>query len=133
MPTVTLADYQTFQDASRHEALRFSFNLPDNFVEGTSRAIPVLTFRVDATQDCICWVHVNDSVNDPRSSNASVELSVRGGHGHKTVHELLRGTGLKKGDGVARQNTILIHKAPSAGGNFYVSDVVLTYQVRLNI
>ena len=133
MAIVTLADYQTFQDTSRREALRFTFNLPDNFVEGTHRAIPVLTFRVDATRDCTCWVHVNDSVADPRSSNASIALSVRGGHGHKTVHELLCGTGFKKGSGTARENTILIHKAPDAGGDFFVSDVVLTYQVEVDI
>lgn len=133
MATVTLADYQTFEDASRREALRFTFNLPDNFVAGTHRAIPVLTFRVDATQDCTCWVHVNDSALDPRASNASVELSVRGGHGHKTVHELLRGDGFRKGPGTARENTILIHKAPGSSGDFFVSDVVLTYQVEIDV
>jgi hypothetical protein len=133
MPTITVADYQTFQDNTQREALRFSFNLPDNFVEGTNRAIPVLTFRVDATKDCTCWVHVNDHTVNPRSSNASISLNVRGGHGHKTVHELLRGTSFKKGSGIARQNTILIHKAPNAGGDFFVSDVVLTYQVEIEI
>lgn len=133
MPKFTLTDYQTFQDATRREALRFSFNLPDNFVAGTHRAIPVLTFRVDATRDCTCWVHVNDQVNDPRQSNASIALAVKGGHGHKTVHELLSGAGFKKGTGSARENTILIHKAPNTGGDFFVSDVVLTYQVEIDV
>ena len=130
MPTLTLADFQTFQDRTRREALRFNFDLPENFVEGTTRAIPVLTFRVDATEDCECWVHVNDSAQNPTSSNASISLRVRGGHGHKTVHELLRGTGFRRGD----ENTILIHKAPgNVGADLFISDVVLTYQVRVDI
>ncbi|MEO1080304.1 MAG: hypothetical protein AAFY29_12175 [Pseudomonadota bacterium] len=130
MPTLTLADFQTFQDRTRSEALRFNFNLPDNFVEGTARAIPVLTFRVDANEDCECWVHVNDSAQDPRSSNASISLYVRGGHGHKTVHELLRGTGFRPG----AENTILIHKAPgNVGADLFISDVVLMYQVRVDV
>lgn len=124
MPTLT--DYQTFQDSTRREALRFRFNLPDNFVEGTARAIPVLMFRVDATDDCTFWVHVNDSADNPTASNASVELRVTRGGGHKTVHELLRGTGFRPG----RENQILIHKTPDAtSGQFFVSDVVLMYQV----
>lgn len=124
MPTLT--DYQTFQDAPRQEALRFRFNLPGNFVEGTARAIPVLMFRVDATDDCTCWVHVNDSADNPTASNASIELRVTGSSGHKTVHELLRGTGFRSG----RENQILIHKTPDAtSGDFFVSDVVLMYQV----
>ena len=122
----TLADYQTFQDSTRREALRFRFNLPGNFVEGTARAIPVLMFRVDATDDCVCWVHVNDSADNPASSNASIALRVTGSSGQKTVHELLRGTGFRPG----QENQILIHKAPDAtSGQFFVSDVVLMYQV----
>ncbi|MEP3333130.1 hypothetical protein [Sedimentitalea sp.] len=126
MPTLT--DYQTFQDTTRREALRFRFNLPSNFVEGTARAIPILMFRVDAEDDCTCWVHVNDSANNPTASNASIELRVTGSSGHKTMHELLRGTGFRRG----RENQILIHKTPDAtSGQFFVSDVVLMYQVEI--
>ena len=61
----TFSDHQMFQDLTRREALRFRFNLPDNFVEGTARAIPVLMFRVDAQgQHLTCWVHVNDFADD---------------------------------------------------------------------
>lgn len=124
MPTLT--DYQTFEDITRREALVAEFNLPSNFVEGTHRAIPVLMFRVDATDDCTCWVHVNDSTADPRASNASIALRVTGSSGHKTVHELLKGTGFRRG----QANKILIHRAPdSVSGDFFVSDVVLMYQV----
>jgi hypothetical protein len=131
MATLTLADYQSYQDGPT-EGLRWRFNLPDNFVKGTNRAIPALMFRVDADGDCNVWVHVNDSAEEGtlRASSASIQLKVRGGHGQKTVHELLGGTGFR----VGQENLIVISKAPGdEGATLWISDIVLFYQVRVTI
>lgn len=125
MPTLT--DYQTFQDTTRREALRFRFHLPSNLAAGTARAIPVLMFRLATSQDCNCWVHVNAHADNPTASNAALDLPVAASSGHRTIHELLRAPGFQPG----QENQLLIHKAPDATrGQFFVSDVVLMYQIQ---
>ena len=130
MPRLTLADYQSHQDRAV-ESITWNFNLPDNFVPGTGQAIPCLMFRVDADEDCNVWVHVNDSTESTlRASEASVQLKVRGGHGQKTVHELLRGDGFR----IGQQNTIVISKPPNfPGATLWISDIVLYYQVFIDV
>ena len=130
MPKVTIVDYQAAQDLTRDEAVRWRFTLPENFVQGTGQAIPVLFFRVDATKDNTCYVHVNSAADNPTHDNAAIRLGVRGDHGHKTLHELLSGTTFTPGS----ENQILISRGrDNRNGDFYVSDIVLMYQVAIYV
>jgi hypothetical protein len=131
MPRLTLADYQSHNDQTSEEIVVWEFDLPDNFVPGTGQAIPILMFRVDADKDCNVWVHLNDAAEvNLLASSASIQLKVRGGHGQKTVHELINGAAFR----IGRKNTIKISKPPNfPGSRLWISDVVLHYQLYVDV
>ena len=128
MPTLSITDYRTYQENGRANSLSFLFDLPADFVSGTSQSIPVLMFRLRSQDDCKVWIHVNDAADVPKGSNASVILDLVGGTGDITQHELLKGTLFLPN----RSNKITIRKAPGAPKTqLLIADVVLMFQRRV--
>lgn len=128
MAEITVSDYRTAQDLTATAPYVGSINLPGNLVRDEGQHA-ILTFRVDATEDCEIWVHLNNSADNPTGSNMSIRLAVRKSEGHKTVHELLGASGLRAN----WTNKIRIEQKPGSRGRLYVSDIVLQFRKRVTV
>ena len=133
----TVADYQILNDspirliAGGDQSEFFRFNLPNDFVEGTNRAKPLLVFRCTAHSDSRVQVFVNPDLPDNGTSSGfpqdtDYSFAVDGGRTNLHMEAL---NGLDFNDG--QENTIVIRIAGdsfTSHGDLTIGDVVLHYQ-----
>ncbi len=117
----TVADYQTLVDGalkvSPNGPKTLSFTLPANFVKGTDKARPILSFKAKATNGApTVKVELNDG--------QQYSLKVLGGGTVMTAYEVLKSSSFD----TVGNNTIQFR---AEGGNVDVADVVLWYQIKL--
>ena len=131
MPTV--ADYAVLTDASFEltefmdlgaSQGRLDFHRPDNFVEGTNLAKPVLIYQVKPGPEASYEVHINHPFGDDLPNpNRIHEAANIGGGRWRTMYEPIAGTLFQPG-----HNTIKFHVVR---GEAHFADVLLMYQVEI--
>lgn len=131
MPTV--ADYAVLTDTAfdltefielGDSRGRLSFQRPDNFVEGTNRAKPVLIYQVKPDTEARYEVHINHPFgNDLPNPNRIHDAADIGGGRWRTMYEPFDGRLIQPGN-----NTFKFHVTD---GKASFADVILMYQVEI--
>ena len=131
MPTV--ADYAVLTDASFEltefielgsSQGRLDFQRPDNFVEGTNLAKPVLIYQVRPGPEARYEVHINHPFGaDLPNPNRVHEAADIGGGRWRTMYEPVNGTLFEPG-----LNSFKFHVTR---GEARFADVILMYQVEV--
>ena len=131
MPTV--ADYAVLSDArfdlSTSIGLdsnlgRLTFNRPDNFVQGTNLAKPVLIYQVLPDPECSYEVHINHPFGDSSPEPQRIhDKGTIGGGRWRTVLEAIDGDLFGPGN-----NSLKFHVT---SGRASFADVILMYQVEI--
>ena len=92
----TLTDFLTLQDGAKRingspNAINIGFNLPEDFVQGTNLAKPVLQFKIFVHQPTKLEVWVNGF------PNVQLDESLKEHHYLRTLHEFIDGSKFKPG------------------------------------
>lgn len=136
MATVTLSDYLTLQDGSRRfdgtpNAVDLNFQLPDDFVQGTNRAKPVIQFKYRARQETDLQLWINPDNND---RNVQIDVVFEPSSVVRSHHEFLNGSLFVPGEQNRIRFILVDHSVFDDNNNdIGISDVLLTFQRRIDI
>ena len=131
MAQITLSDYITLKDGSvklngfSNQSIKFEVSLPSTFVKGTRLARPILQFKLYTARDSKIFIGINDQVDFTTTVHKQTHWV--------SWHELLDGSLFNPGE----TNTILLalqsSESDEDAGEIGISDVVLTYQQKIDI
>jgi hypothetical protein len=137
MTIETLTDYMTFQDPPKRldgtpNVLILTFNLPDDFVKGTKRAKPVLQFKYLAHQDTSMKIYVN-LISGGQGTAPQINLNLAATPVTRVYHEFLSGSEFKPGEQNEIRFLLMGSTTDTNNHDVSISDVMLTYQRRINV
>lgn len=125
---MTVADYQVLRDSNVElgediqEVVRLQFDLPNDFVVGTSRAKPILMYRVTSRGDVRYVFSVNDPGDDQNIPQNRIQEAVTlDANIIRSLHEPIQGDLLNPGV----RNWIDLRVVR---GSAIFGDIVLLYQ-----
>ncbi|MEP2937550.1 MAG: hypothetical protein ABJM06_09455 [Gilvibacter sp.] len=131
MAQITLADYITLRDSAvtlngfSNQSIHFDVSLPSTFVKGTSKARPILQFKLYTARDSKIFIGINNQT--------TFSTVVHKQNHWISWHELLNGSLFNPGE----TNRILIalqsSESDEDAGEVGISDVVLMFQQKIDI
>lgn len=131
MAQLTFSDYITMRDGSfvlnahSNQSKIFNIDLPEGFVKGTSKAKPIIQFKLYVPVDAQLLIAINDQLQ--------MNLIYHQHQRWVTIHELLNGGLFLPGESNKIEFFLRYDETEEGASSIGISDIVLFFKKKINI